>query len=719
MLMVDYADLEIRLYRYDTAKYALDLRFNHPDSDADVRIQQSDTPPLAQFDLNHLRTLELDPTAYGAFLTQALFTDPQVQTIFEQAHTAAQSLDVSLRFRFLIGAGTPELHYLRWETLHIPGTESNEPLLTNTHILFSRYLSSSDWRPIRLRPKTDLQALIAIANPTNLERYAPGGATLAAIDIESELAQAHEHMQGITTTVLSQHHQAPPNLTTIIKTLREGYDILYIVAHGATINGEPFLWLEDEDGNAAVTNGRDLTQRIKELQAPPRLVIFAACQSGIVADMTREKEDPDDPDVTPLHASLPVRLVEAGVPAVIAMQGSITMKTAGEFMSTFFAELQRDGMIDRAMATARQIVLDRPDWWMPVLFMRLKSGRIWYIPGFGEDGQDFEKWPALIRNIQRGNCTPIIGAHLHESLVDSIREIARNIAQTYNFPLEPHEQEEFPPVAQYLSISQDSFFPREELLEYLRRNIITRYGEHLPDSSLPLSDLFTAAWKHQSSQQPNDPYAVLAAQPFSLYITASFTNLLAEALKAAGKDPQIEICRWNEDLELLPSVYDNNPDYQPSPEQPLIFHLFGHMDNLDTLVLTEDDYFDFLINISVNKDRIPIVVRHALTDTGLLFLGFHLQDWDFRVLYRTLMNQEGRSRRKRYAHVAAQINPSEDRTLDPNRARSYLETYFEGADINVFWGSAEDFMEGLNKQLQETVETGTRSRGRERRVRRR
>ena len=31
----------------------------------------------------------------------------------------------------------------------------------------------------------------------------------------------------------------------------------------------------------------------------------------------------------------------------------------------------------RAIAAARGVVREEPDWWMPVLFMRLKSGQLW------------------------------------------------------------------------------------------------------------------------------------------------------------------------------------------------------------------------------------------------------------------------------------------------------------------------------------------------------
>jgi tetratricopeptide (TPR) repeat protein len=52
-------------------------------------------------------------------------------------------------------------------------------------------------------------------------------------------------------------------------------------------------------------------------------------------------------------------------------------------MPVFLRELRRDGQVDRAMAVARGAVRERPDWWMPVLYMRLADGRI-YDPSGGD-----------------------------------------------------------------------------------------------------------------------------------------------------------------------------------------------------------------------------------------------------------------------------------------------------------------------------------------------
>src|SRR3712207_7381915 len=47
------------------------------------------------------------------------------------------------------------------------------------------------------------------------------------------------------------------------------------------------------------------------------------------------------------------RLGEAGIPAVLAMHGDVTMETAEAFMPVFFRELQRDGQIDRDRKSTR------------------------------------------------------------------------------------------------------------------------------------------------------------------------------------------------------------------------------------------------------------------------------------------------------------------------------------------------------------------------------
>jgi len=278
-------------------------------------------------------------------------------TAFSEARSAAQALGVGLQIRLAIELSARELHGVHWELLLDPRDGSY--LFAGEEILFSRYLSSLDWQPISLRPKAEIKALVVIANPVNLAQFG-----LAPVDVRGELTRAQASLAGVGVTTCASGGTA--TLNDLSAHLRDGgHDILYLVCHGSVVEGEPWLWMEDERGGVARVRGAELVARLKELRRRPRLVVLASCQSaGSGSDRQA-------------LVSLGPRLAGAGIPAVVAMQGSVSMETVARFMPVFFRELLRDGQVDRAMAVARGTLPDRADFWMPVLFMRLKSGRIW------------------------------------------------------------------------------------------------------------------------------------------------------------------------------------------------------------------------------------------------------------------------------------------------------------------------------------------------------
>jgi hypothetical protein len=465
--------------------------------------------------------------------------------------------------------------------------------------------------------------------------------------------------------------------------------ISLLVCHGALSRDEPLLWLEDE-GKAAVTQGVELVTRLRELTQRPLLVVLASCQSAA------------SPTYGEALSALGPRLAEAGIPAVIAMQSNVSLQTIAEFMPAFFNEMQKDGQIDRALSAARGAVRQRPDFWMPALFMRLKSGRIWYKPGFGEERGSFEKWPSIIRTISRGLCTPILGPGLYESLLGSQHDIARRWAEAYNYPMAPHERESLPQVAQFLAVNQYEQAPYDELQDYLKQDIRTRYGPELPSdlssNGATLDQLIEAAGAIRRQRAIAEPYKVLASMPLPVYITTNWNNLLSAALIEAGKDPKIVLCPWNDYVEQLQADFDLG--YKPTAERPLVYHLFGKLSEPESVVLTEDNYFDYLIGVTRNKDLIPSVVRSSLVNSALLFVGFQIDDWQFRVLFRSIRAQQGGELLVRYPHIAVQIEPQEGRILEPERARKYLDYFSTGANISLYWGRAEDFLKELQSRWQ-------------------
>jgi hypothetical protein len=70
--------------------------------------------------------------------------------------------------------------------------------------------------------------------------------------------------------------------------------------------------------------------------------------------------------------------VEAGVPAVVAMQDQVTVRAARQLASDFWRDLLAHGEVDRALNAGRLLLVDDEgtDWSTPVLFMRLRDGRL-------------------------------------------------------------------------------------------------------------------------------------------------------------------------------------------------------------------------------------------------------------------------------------------------------------------------------------------------------
>lgn len=674
--MAEYADLEISLQRRESHSYAVSFVFSEPQSDAAIRPRKG-LENRVHFDVPELDRLIYDPDAYAKALSQSFFSNAGISNDFEQARSVCQSKGMPLRLRLLIDPSAPELHNLHWETLRYP--QDDTPLFQGENILFSRYLYSMNWRPVELRARGELSALVAIANPSNLAEY-----NLAAIDEQGEMERACQALKGITVSTLPAPDEAvSASLENIFARLKEAnHDILYLVCHGAMHRETAWLWLEDEAGQVARISVNEFIEQVKNLERLPRLVVLASCESA------------GDGAGKALSALGP-RLAEEGVSAVVAMLGKISLKTAARFMPAFFSELLRDGVIDRAMASARNSVRQEPDAWMPALFMRLKSGRIWYVPGFSE--ARFEKWPSLLRSLRRGECVPVLGPGMYEKVLGSQREIARRWAEAYRYPMAPHERESLPQVSQYLTINQYERAPYDELEEYLQQEVQKRFQDILPpelrQGFASLDKLVEAVGKRQRSRNPYDPYLVLAQLPLPVFITANVNNLLGSALQEVGKDPQVVLCPWNDKINQGDSIFIREPDYRPSVERPLVYHLFGRLNEPNSVVLTEDDYFRFLIGVTSNKMLIPTSVLGALASDSLLLLGFQIAEWEFRVIFQSIISQEGDSLRSQHVHIAAQIEPEEGRLLEPERARRYLESYLQGANISIYWGSVDDFMQ--------------------------
>ena len=106
----------------------------------------------------------------------------------------------------------------------------------------------------------------------------------------------------------------------------------------------------------------------------------------------------------------------------------------------------------------------------------------------------------------------------------------------------------------------------------------------------------------------------------------------------------------------------------------------------DTIVLTETDYVDFLAT-DVFRGMPATILQH-MHNSRLLFLGYSLTDWNFRVLLRRLHRIHGRSDRDNKRHWACINDP------DP------VETKFwDKRGVNLYPVSLKVFLDTLTQRL--------------------
>jgi hypothetical protein len=206
----------------------------------------------------------------------------------------------------------------------------------------------------------------------------------------------------------------------------------------------------------------------------------------------------------------------------------------------------------------------------------------------------------------------------------------------------------------------------------------------------------------------DDPLRVLARLPLRIYVTTSYHDFIEQALVAEDKHPRSRLCLWNMQPQNIRQEHRNDPSYEPDSKNPVVYHLLGMEHYPGSLVLSEDDYMDFLWKMADERnppdDRgestsriIPSYLEAELNVSSLLLLGYRLQDWDFRVLFRGLLNANPIASQGRGPSVAIQINPEEQPLVeDESKTRRYLSRYFDDAKFRVHWANADRFVFNLS-----------------------
>jgi hypothetical protein len=317
-------------------------------------------------------------------------------------------------------------------------------------------------------------------------------------------------------------------------------------------------------------------------------------------------------------------------------------------------------------------------------------------------------WERLLENIYTKNCVPFIGAGAYKtqnkerSLVPLTKDIVDKLKEKHRYPLEDlyelariytfeDSSYQLARLAQFLEIEN----PEED--EMYPKTLLSKMIKGMESYNIfPFETRFT--------------YDVLADLDLPVYLTTNYDRFLEEALSNKRKKPESDFFRWSNQVMnhvkffKVSSVFDK-PQYKPTEEKPLVYHILGDINTPQSMVLTEKDYFDFVVNTNKregDRDMYPPILRTELGSSSLLFIGYTLDDINFRTIFQgflTFLDSLGKSRK---LSIAVQLPPQISKK-GQTRMQKYLEKYTRNMfpNVHIFWGDTFEFVTELDKRLKE------------------
>jgi hypothetical protein len=324
------------------------------------------------------------------------------------------------------------------------------------------------------------------------------------------------------------------------------------------------------------------------------------------------------------------------------------------------------------------------------------------------EGLDEFPFDWIAADLREGNCIPFLGAGASSfpkeiaAKPPSARALAMELAEEWNYPqyrvfrdmansADPADQER----RLRARLDCENLMQVSSWVEYGRgdrphlRNMLRA---HLANGQRPLphNSLHDLLARMASTK----PIAIITTNyddlielalvernvPFDLFVIAIDRPGIEGRVQGATlfrPDGQEELKPVTGEQELLDVELDAG---EVRLKRTVLFKIHGHIGRArrtdDTFVITEEDYVSFLGRMGSGNSVIPADLVNLMQSRTLLFLGYGLRDWNFRVLLDRLTRMRIQAMRS-YA-VAYDIDADESRLWDRRNVQVF------SGDLNEF-----------------------------------
>ena len=305
----------------------------------------------------------------GALLYQALFAGV-VGEAWRDGLTLAAERKTRLRLR--IYAESPALLAIPWEYLYDEGNQRWLALQPDLSLVRGLPLQQRPPQPVTGR----LRVLVMIASPSDLPQ----------LDSAQELA----NLTLATTTAAVELIVVEPTYDALQEALRQQPHVFHFVGHGcfeadAGAAAQGSLLFCDAEGKAEPIDGDRLAPLLASCTSLG-LVVLNACEGAVSGAYSP-------------FAGLAQRLLQQGLPAVIAMQAPILDTDALRFSREFYAALADGYGIEQAVSEGRKAIHGAAyTWGIPAFY--LQGAEALAVPQLSADEKADRLWQKAARTAE-------------------------------------------------------------------------------------------------------------------------------------------------------------------------------------------------------------------------------------------------------------------------------------------------------------------------------